>query len=68
MIRTLIEIQAENEKDHERQLNKALDQLGYEQKRNADEVAFFHDLAAALRGKGMVPWDLVNRFRGKEVD
>lgn len=64
MIRTLIEITAENDWDHARNLKATLDKLGYEPKESAESARWRSDLYQALDEKGINVGKLVEEFRG----
>jgi hypothetical protein len=67
-IRTLIEVSAEHEWDHERQLKMTLDKLGFEPKRDAQYERDRYDLFAALRERGIDPVELVQEYRSRLFD
>lgn len=66
MIRTLIEVSAETEWEHSRQLDSALEKLGFEQKQPSRDM-WFRDLADALRDRGIEAHAIVEELRGKRM-
>jgi hypothetical protein len=68
MIRTLIEVTADNDWDHRRKLEATLKTLGFEPRPSEDEVRFRSDLYAAILKRGMSAFDLVEEYRaGLEI-
>ncbi len=63
MIRTLIEVQAEDPYEHARQLDSALDKIGYVPKPGAEAARFESDLYRALHARGMAAHKLVEEYR-----
>jgi S-adenosylmethionine synthetase len=63
MVRTVIEISAETEWDHDRQLRSALDNIGYEQKRSEEYGRNMADLFAELRERGLDPEKIIEERR-----
>lgn len=65
MIRTVIEISAEDDWKFEQQIRTALDKLGYEPKQDADYGRFLADLRSALHNRGLDANKLVEEYRAK---
>ena len=65
MIRTVFEVSAETEWDFERQLDRAMNQIGYEKTPSPEQVEWKRDLFEALAEKGIKPSELVEEYREK---
>lgn len=65
MIRTLIEVTAENDWDHASQLKATLDKLGYEPKQSEEHGRFMAELMQELRERELDPHKLVEDRRAK---
>lgn len=65
MIRTVIEVSAEDDWKFEREIRATLDKLGYEPKQSAEYGRFLADLRSALHEKGLDANKLVEEYRDK---
>lgn len=63
MIRTVIEVQGESEREFDSRLTAALDRIGFEPKRSASDGAYMAMLHAALKRKGLDPQKLVEEYK-----
>lgn len=66
MIKTMIEVQGENEREFEANLNAAFDRLGFEPKQPGRD-AYQRDLYRAMQQNGMDAHKLVIDFRLAEA-
>lgn len=65
MIRTLIEVSAENSWEHKGQLVDVLGKLGFEPKRDEEYGRFMNDLMSELADRGLRPDILVEERRAR---
>lgn len=65
-VRTLIEVSADTEWDHHRQLTGALDKLGFEPKRGEEYGRFMADLMQELRERDLDPHKLIEDRRARQ--
>lgn len=65
MIRTLIEVVGDDEWKHKRELEKALDQLGFKPKDDPDHIRWMDALFQELRDRDLDPMKLVEAQRAK---
>ena len=68
MIRTMVEVDGKDEWEFEKNLNAALDKLGFQPKSTPDETDWRRDLYRGMVAKGLEPQTIVDEYRKSQGD